>query len=63
LAIAKGKGADAMAVSSRLIETVDRLKKEMVPSEVEITVTRNYGETLPKKYLNFCFTLSSPLSQ
>lgn len=49
LSIAKKKGADAMSLSSRIIAKVEHLKKELVPSEVQITVTRNYGETASEK--------------
>jgi multidrug efflux pump subunit AcrB len=49
LSIAKKKGADAMTLSSRIIAKVERLKNELVPSEVHVTVTRNYGETASEK--------------
>jgi len=49
LAIAKKKGADAMSLSSRIKTKVEHLKKEMIPTEVQITQTRNYGETASEK--------------
>ena len=49
LSIAKTKGADAMSLSSRILTKVEHLKNELVPSEVQITVTRNYGETASEK--------------
>ena len=49
LSISKKKGADAMTLSSRILTKVERLKKELLPSEVQITVTRNYGETASEK--------------
>ncbi|HEX6889575.1 MAG TPA: efflux RND transporter permease subunit [Chryseolinea sp.] len=49
ISISKRKGADAMTLSSRIISKVEHLKKELVPSEVHITVTRNYGETASEK--------------
>jgi multidrug efflux pump subunit AcrB len=49
LSIAKKKGADAMSLSNRIIAKVEHLKKELIPSEVQITVTRNYGETASEK--------------
>jgi multidrug efflux pump subunit AcrB len=49
LSISKKKGADAMALSSRIIKKVEHLKKELLPSDVQVTVTRNYGETASEK--------------
>ncbi len=49
LSIAKKKGADAMKLSSRIVSKVDHLKKTLIPSEVQITETRNYGETASEK--------------
>ena len=49
LSIAKKKGADAMKLSERIISKVDYLKKELIPDEVHITETRNYGETASVK--------------
>jgi multidrug efflux pump subunit AcrB len=49
LSIAKKKGADAMGLSSRILAKVEHLKKELIPAEVQITETRNYGETASEK--------------
>ncbi|HEY9487145.1 MAG TPA: efflux RND transporter permease subunit, partial [Chryseosolibacter sp.] len=49
LSIAKRKGADAMNLSKRIITKVDHLKKELIPDDVQITETRNYGETASEK--------------
>ena len=49
LSIAKKKGADAMNLSSRIVAKVEHLKKELIPSDVQITETRNYGETASEK--------------
>jgi multidrug efflux pump subunit AcrB len=49
LSIAKKKGADAMNLSTRIIAKVEHLKKELIPSDVQITETRNYGETASEK--------------
>jgi multidrug efflux pump subunit AcrB len=57
LSIAKKKGADAMGLSSRIIENVEYLKKELVPAEVQITVSRNYGETASEKVSELLFHL------
>ena len=49
LSIAKKKGADAMSLSNRIIAKIEHLKKDLVPSEVQVTVTRNYGQTASEK--------------
>jgi multidrug efflux pump subunit AcrB len=49
LSIAKKKGADAMQLSERIVAKVEHLKKELIPANVQITETRNYGETASEK--------------
>ena len=49
LSIAKKKGADAMKLSERIVTKVEHLKKELIPDDVHITETRNYGETASEK--------------
>jgi len=49
LAIAKKKGADAMQLSEKILTKVDALKKVLLPSDVQVSVTRNYGETASDK--------------
>jgi multidrug efflux pump subunit AcrB len=49
LSIAKKKGADAMNLSERILSKVEHLKKGLIPSEVNVTETRNYGETASEK--------------
>ncbi|HOX83705.1 MAG TPA: efflux RND transporter permease subunit, partial [Chryseolinea sp.] len=49
LSIAKKKGADAMKISERIVSKVEHLKKELIPDDVQITETRNYGETASEK--------------
>ena len=49
LSVSKKKGADAMKLSERIISKVEHLKKELIPDEVHITETRNYGETASEK--------------
>lgn len=57
LSIAKKKGTDAMGLSKRILEKVEHLKKELIPPEVQITVTRNYGETASEKVSELLFHL------
>jgi multidrug efflux pump subunit AcrB len=49
LSIAKKKGADAMKLSERIITKVEHLKKELIPDDVQVTETRNYGATASEK--------------
>ncbi|WP_274475768.1 efflux RND transporter permease subunit [Mangrovimonas aestuarii] len=49
ISIAKRKGADAMKISDVILEKVEHLKAELLPNDVHVEVTRNYGETASQK--------------
>ncbi|SFS77504.1 efflux RND transporter permease subunit [Lutibacter maritimus] len=49
LSIAKVKGADAMKISEKILEKVEHLKQNLIPNDVHVDVTRNYGETASHK--------------
>ncbi len=49
ISIGKVKGADAMKISEKIIEKVEHLKKNLIPNDVHVDVTRNYGETASDK--------------
>jgi multidrug efflux pump subunit AcrB len=49
LSIAKKKCADAMQLSEKILAKVQHLKKDLLPSDVQLSVTRNYGETASDK--------------
>jgi multidrug efflux pump subunit AcrB len=49
LAVAKRKGTNAVTVAERVLEKVEALTGLLIPAEVHITVTRNYGETAQEK--------------
>ena len=49
LSIAKRKGKNAIDVANRVLDKVDALKGRIVPADVAVTVTRNYGETAAEK--------------
>jgi len=57
LSIAKKKGADAMKLSKQILAKVAHLKNELLPSEVQLTVSRNYGETASDKVSELLFHL------
>jgi multidrug efflux pump subunit AcrB len=49
ISVAKIKGADAMKVSDKILEKVAMLEKTLIPDDVNVAVTRNYGETASHK--------------
>ena len=49
ISVGKQKGGDAMKISEVILDKVENLKKELIPDDVHITVTRNYGETASRK--------------
>ena len=49
IAVAKRKGTNAVQVADGLIAKIDDLKKSILPSDVNILVTRNYGRTADEK--------------
>lgn len=49
IAVSKRKGADAMKVSEVILNKVDHLKQTLIPTDVHVEVTRNYGETASQK--------------
>jgi multidrug efflux pump subunit AcrB len=49
ISVAKRKGTNAIEVADRVLEKVEAVKGRMVPGDVRITITRNYGETAAEK--------------
>lgn len=49
LSIGKQKGGDAMQVADVILNRIEDLKKELIPDDVEVAVSRNYGETASHK--------------
>ncbi len=49
LAIAKRKGADAMQVAEQVLKKVDALQGRLLPADVHVIETRNYGKTASEK--------------
>ena len=49
LSVAKRKGADAMKIADILTEKVEHLRQTLIPDDVHVEVTRNYGETASHK--------------
>ncbi len=49
LSISKVKGADAMQIADKIIRKTEELKADLIPNDVKVEVTRNYGETASHK--------------
>ena len=49
VSIAKVKGADAMKISEKILKQVEQLKQNLIPDDVHVEVSRNYGETASHK--------------
>lgn len=49
IAVSKQKGANAVTVAQRVIEEAERLRVSVLPNDVELAVTRNYGHTANEK--------------
>ena len=49
ISIAKRKGTNAIAISDQVIEKVKHLQGTLIPGDVSVVVTRNYGETASEK--------------
>ena len=49
VALAKRAGANAVVIAEHIIERLAELKGHLVPSDVDVVVTRNYGETANEK--------------
>lgn len=49
ISVAKRKGSNATWVAEDLVRKVESLKGTVIPADVQITITRNYGETAREK--------------
>ena len=49
LSVAKRPGANAVQVVNSILTKVDSLKGSLIPADVTVSVTRNYGETAAEK--------------
>ena len=57
LAVAKRKGANAVMVADDVLRRLEIVKGRVVPSGIEISVTRNYGATATEKANELLFHL------
>ncbi|ACO04150.1 MAG TPA: AcrB/AcrD/AcrF family protein [Persephonella sp.] len=49
LAIAKKTGSNAVVVAEKILEKLETLKGKVIPADIHVKVTRNYGETATEK--------------
>jgi len=49
IAVAKKTGSNAVVVAENVIEKLNEMKGKIIPSDVNFTITRNYGETASEK--------------
>jgi multidrug efflux pump subunit AcrB len=49
MAVSKRKGSNAIDVAATVLHRVDALKGSVIPSDVEVSITRQYGETAAEK--------------
>ena len=57
IALAKRAGANAVVISERIVEQLEQLKGRVVPEDIAVQVTRNYGETANEKANELLFHL------
>ncbi|MFN3515792.1 MAG: efflux RND transporter permease subunit [Novosphingobium sp.] len=58
LAIAKRAGANAVTVSEQVVQRMESLEGSLIPDSVQVSVTRNYGETADEKANELIFHLA-----
>ena len=58
LAIAKRKGANAVVLAEEILHRLELVKGRIVPQDLDIAVTRNYGETASEKADELLFHLA-----
>ncbi len=49
LAIAKRPGTNAVVIAEEIVQRLEQVQGQIFPTDVEMTVTRNYGETANEK--------------
>ncbi|MEN8212998.1 MAG: efflux RND transporter permease subunit [Pseudomonadota bacterium] len=57
IAIAKQKGANGVSVVNSVLDKVEHLKGYIIPDDVNVEVTRNYGKTANQKVNDLLFKL------
>ncbi|MDB5545520.1 MAG: multidrug transporter AcrB [Hyphomicrobiales bacterium] len=58
IALAKRKGANAVDVANDILHRLELLKEKVIPADLDVAVTRNYGETATDKADELLFHLA-----
>jgi len=58
IALAKRKGANAVTVAETVLERLEGLEGRLIPDSLDVSVTRNYGETALEKADELLFHLA-----
>ncbi len=58
LALAKRPGTNAVVISERIVERLEQLKGQIIPEDLTVDITRNYGETANEKANELLFHLA-----
>ena len=58
LSIAKRPGANAIAVAREVLRKVDTLKGTVIPADIQVAITRHYGETAAEKSNELLFHMA-----
>nr|MDJ0806345.1 efflux RND transporter permease subunit [Gammaproteobacteria bacterium] len=57
IAVAKKEGSNGVVVATKLLERVNHLKGTLIPDNVEVSITRDYGESAADKVNDLIFKL------
>jgi multidrug efflux pump subunit AcrB len=57
IAVAKQRGSNGVAVVNRVLARIDELKGQLIPDDVHVEITRNYGKTANDKVNSLLFKL------
>ncbi|PZF78479.1 AcrB/AcrD/AcrF family protein [Aestuariivirga litoralis] len=57
LALAKRPGTNAVVIAERITERLEQLEGTLIPQDLTVTITRNYGETANEKANELLFHL------
>ena len=49
ITLAKRKGTNATVIANRVLQRIDELRGDTLPADLNVTITRNYGETAKDK--------------
>lgn len=49
ISVSKRKGTNAIDITEKILEKIESLKGTLIPADIRVTTTRNYGETAAEK--------------